>query len=339
MQKNITLEYRCKELVVELGLGTSDEVISAQPLAGGVASDIAMVDLGDHRICVKFALAKLKVAEDWYAPVHRNKAEYHWLRMAAEISPDSALKLLGRSEIQNGFAMEYLAGEDVYLWKIALLQAQPDNGEAVAVGDVIGQIHAASARSGFDTSPFENRDDFQALRLEPYLRFTATRHPALADHLNGLADRLYASQQVLVHGDVSPKNILFRAGKPVILDAECATMGDASFDVAFCLNHLLLKAVHMPASRHSLLAAVEGFWRAYSAHINWETPEALEARVSALLPMLMLARIDGKSPVEYLSDQSRQQVRDLATPLIEKPEERLSALTQHLDAKLEGTEL
>lgn len=338
-QKNITLEDRCRELLVELGLGTSDEIVSAKPLAGGVASDIAVVDLGDRRICVKFALAKLKVAEDWFAPVHRNKAEYHWLRTAAEISPDTSLKLLGRSEIQNGFAMEYLDGDDVYLWKTALLQAQPDNGEAAAVGAAIGQIHAASAMPGFDTCPFENRDDFHALRLEPYLRFTATRHPALVDHLNSLADRLYASHQVLVHGDVSPKNILFRAGKPAILDAECATMGDASFDVAFCLNHLLLKAVHMPASRQNLLAAIGSFWGAYSAHINWEVPDVLEARVSALLPMLMLARIDGKSPVEYLSDQSRQQVRDLATPLIGNPVTRLSALIETLDAKLEGTDL
>ena len=334
-QTEITLETRCKNLITELDLGAADDVVAVQPLTGGVASDIAMIDLGDRRICVKFALGKLKVAEDWYAPVHRNKAEYNWLKTAASILPETAIKLYGRSEVDNGFAMEYLDGSDVYLWKAALLQAQPDKGEAADVGDVIGKIHASSAAPGFDVSPFQNREDFHALRLEPYLRFTATRHPALAHRLNDLADMLYASNQVLVHGDVSPKNILFRAGKPIILDAECATMGDASFDVAFCLNHLVLKAIHLPATRSVLLKAVEGFWKAYASHVDWEDPDALQARVCALLPMLMLARVDGKSPVEYLSETDRQRVRDLAIPLIETPETRLSAIVQKLTSHLE----
>jgi len=321
--------------VVELGLGSVDDVVSVQPLTGGVASDIAMIDLGDRRICVKFALGKLKVAEDWHAPVHRNKAEYNWLKTAASILPDTTIKLYGRSEVDNGFAMEYLDGDDVYLWKAALLNAQPDKGEAVDVAEVIGRIHKTSAASGFDASPFQNRDDFHALRLEPYLRFTATRHPALAARLNDQADMLYASDQVLVHGDVSPKNILFRGGKPIVLDAECATMGDPSFDVAFCLNHLVLKAIHIPQTRSALLASVVEFWNAYATHVDWEDPDTLQARISALLPMLMLARVDGKSPVEYLSEPDRQRVRDLSIPLIEAPVARLSDIVQSLTSSLE----
>ncbi|NRB15950.1 MAG: aminoglycoside phosphotransferase family protein, partial [Rhizobiales bacterium] len=324
----------CKKLVVELGVGTADDVVSVQQLTGGVASDIAMVDLGDRRICVKFALEKLKVAEDWHAPVHRNKAEYYWLQVAASVSPETAVKLYGRSETANGFAMEFLDGKDVYLWKDALLDTAPDKGEASTVGEVLGKIHAVSALANFDSSPFQNRDDFRALRLEPYLNFTATRHPNLAKQLNGLADNLYDANDVLIHGDVSPKNILFRSGRPIILDAECATMGDASFDVAFCLNHLVLKAVHMPASRKALLAAVTDFWKSYKLHVDWENIGKLEARICALLPALMLARIDGKSPVEYLSDANQHKVRDFAVRLIVNPVPNLASFLDILALNL-----
>jgi aminoglycoside phosphotransferase (APT) family kinase protein len=331
-------DQRSTALVEELGLARPGEIIAVRPLGGGVASDIAVVSLADRDICIKFALPRLKVAEDWRAPVHRNRAEYAWLSFAGTVAPKSVPRLLGISTDLHGFAMEYFAGTDIYLWKAALLKEAPDLGEAERVGDVLGRIHAASTRPDFDRSPFFNRDDFRALRLEPYLTFTAARHPDLAAKLIALADRLYRSEITLVHGDVSPKNILFRGADPILLDAECATMGDPCFDVAFCLNHLVLKAVHLPASRDRLLAAIERFRAAYCPHIAWEEPRAMEKRVAALLPALMLARVDGKSPVEYLSEKSRATVRALATPLITRPVATLGELVAMLKAELNDVE-
>jgi aminoglycoside phosphotransferase (APT) family kinase protein len=328
------LAQKCRELVLELKLGTAKSVGAITPLTGGVSSDIAKIEVGDASYCAKFALAKLKVAADWQAPVHRNKAEYEWLKVAAEILPESALTLFGRSETLHGFAMEFLTGGNVYLWKTALLDGQDNRGEAATVGDMLGRIHAASVAEDFDTSPFQNRDDFHALRIEPYLLFTASRHPNLAKALTKIADELYASNQVLIHGDVSPKNILLRGQQPIILDAECATMGDSSFDVAFCLNHLLLKSLYLPQSRGWLLQSVLDFWNSYAAHINWETSDALEARICRLLPALMLARVDGKSPVEYLDAQQGEQVRQLAIPLIQSPLPSLAALTHFTSTQL-----
>jgi aminoglycoside phosphotransferase (APT) family kinase protein len=244
------LENRCRRLLEYLGLAEAGVSMSVQPLSGGVASDIARIDLGAGMYCAKFALAKLRVKADWFAPVHRNAAEFEWLNRAARVVPGNVPCLFGRSVRENGFVMEYLDGSDIFLWKAALLAGQPPAGEAAAVADVLGRIHAASAQPEFDTSPFQNRDDFRALRLEPYLGFTATRHPDLAANLAALEQALYGARTVLVHGDVSPKNILLRSGAPIFLDAECATMGDAAFDLAFCLNHLVLKAVHLsPACR------------------------------------------------------------------------------------------
>lgn len=331
------LAARCRALLEELGIGRAEAVTEIEPLSGGVASDIARVRVAGDDICVKFALPRLRVAAEWQAPVHRSAAEYAWLTVAAQVAPESAIRLLGQSQVLNGFAMEFLRGDDVTLWKAALLAEAPDRGEAEAVGAVLGRIHRASAEAGFDTAPFQNRDDFRALRIEPYLTFTASRHPALATALNDLADRLYKSDRILVHGDVSPKNILFRKQGPVILDAECATMGDPSFDPAFCINHLLLKAVHLPASRQRLLASIGRFWRAYGAHVTWEPPATLEARVCHLLPALMLARVDGKSPVEYLTEESRTTVRNLATTGLMHPTETLKAFVDWIDRELKET--
>jgi Phosphotransferase enzyme family len=313
------IESRCIALIEELGLGRADEVVAVVPLTGGVASDIARVELGSRQFCVKFALGKLRVAASWHAPVHRNRAEYAWLGFAQSVKHGCAPGLHGCSETLHGFAMDYLSGGDVYLWKSAMLEGASHGEESAGVAAVLGSIHAASAQPAFDRSPFENRDDFLAIRLEPYLSFTSTRHACIAERLNELASRFHKADIALVHGDVSPKNILIRSGTPVFLDAECATMGDPAFDVAFCLNHLIIKALHLPASRNALLKSVPVFWNAYAAQVSWEDAGAVGARVAELIPALMLGRVDGKSPVEYLNDEERHTLRTIAIPLIADP--------------------
>ena len=330
------LRERCESLVQELGLAKPEDVLEVIPLTGGVASDIAMVDLGNRKICVKFALPKLKVAADWRAPVHRNAAEYAWLKVAAQTFPRSSVELFGRSDAAYGFAMEFLDGIDVFLWKDHLLREEADRGEAAKVAELLGKIHAASVLPTFDQEPFHNRDDFHALRIEPYLSHTRKAFPSLALHIAPLETMLYDSNQVLVHGDASPKNILFRGGAPIMLDAECATMGDACFDPAFCLNHLILKAIHLPNSRDRLLSQVMAFWAAYSAQVDWEDPIELEHRVCALLAVLMLARVDGKSPVEYLSSKARQTVRDVSIPLITSPVARVDQFVDQVATGVSG---
>jgi Ser/Thr protein kinase RdoA (MazF antagonist) len=122
----------------------------------------------------------------------------------------------------------------------------------------------------------------------------------------------------LVHGDVSPKNILVDpAGRPVLLDAECAWWGDPAFDLAFCLNHLLLKCLWTPSAREGFGRCFDALAAAYLARVDWEEPAALESRAAALLPGLLLARVDGKSPVEYLgAEAQRETVRRCARQLL-----------------------
>ena len=329
------LEKRCAALLETLGIASAHDIQSATPLTGGVASDIAVVKLADRAVCVKFALPKLRVAADWFAPVHRNAAEYAWLEVAAQIAPESAVEVYGLSEDLHGFAMEFLEPASNYLWKLALLREDEDKGEAAKVGDLIGRIHQVSAQPDFDSAYFQNRDDFRALRIEPYLTYLQSVYPELDNQLGSISNTLYETSKVLIHGDVSPKNILFRSGSPIILDAECATMGDACFDVSFSLNHLILKAVHLPKSRQRLLQDALKLWEAYSAYIDWESPEELESRICHLLPALMLARVDGKSPVEYLDEAHRVCVRQISRALIKHPKSSLFDLIATIRSDLQ----
>jgi aminoglycoside phosphotransferase (APT) family kinase protein len=174
---------------------------------------------------------------------------------------------------------------------------------------------------------FDSEENFRALRLDPYLITTARRHPTVAPYLTELAERTAATRIALVHGDVSPKNILVGPNGPVLLDAECAWYGDPAFDLAFCLNHLLLKCIVRPDRQEALMASFAALAEAYLAQVDWEAPSALEARAAQLLPALLLARVDGKSPVEYLTQETdRVRVRNAALAMLQAPAQELAAI-------------
>jgi aminoglycoside phosphotransferase (APT) family kinase protein len=220
--------------------------------------------------------------------------------------------------------MDYLAPHDHPLWKAQLLAGIVDVDFATAVGRDLAIIHARSAVDPSIPIAFANDDTFEAIRIEPYLRATGRAHPKLAARFDELAHRTLTTKRALVHGDISPKNILHGAAGPVFLDAECAWFGDPAFDLAFCLNHLLLKGAREGVDRARYIAAFSAMTSAYLARVNWESATDIEARAAALLPALFLARIDGKSPVEYLTRESeRAAVRRCAIPLIADPPSRL----------------
>ncbi len=132
-----------------------------------------------------------------------------------------------------------------------------------------------------------------------------------------------------MHGDVSPKNILVGPAGPVFLDAECAWWGDPAFDLAFCLNHLLLKCLWTPRARDGFLACFDAMADTYRAGVRWEAADALDARAAHLLPGLFLARVDGKSPVEYITtDADKDRVRRVARALLIAPPARLDVIRQ-----------
>ena len=305
----------------ELGLAGS-EPLSGEPLTGGVSSDIWRIDTAAGPICAKRALPKLRVAADWRAPIERNGFEAGWMRVAAAAVPGCAPQVLGQHPRLGVLAMSYLPHHA--LWKQQLRDGHAELDTAAAVGRALVRIHAHSAARPALAQEFASQAIFFDIRLEPYLLATADVHADLAPQLRALVQATQAHGKALVHGDVSPKNILVDGHTPVFLDAECAVWGDPAFDLAFCLNHLLLKCLWVPAASDGFLACFDRLAQAYREGVDWEAVDELENRAARLLPGLMLARVDGKSPVEYLVDETpRRTVRRAARALLAAPVPRL----------------
>jgi len=306
------------------GLVKPGQVPAAEPLAGGVSSDIWKIDLGNAVICVKRALPRLRVAQIWEAPVERNRYERLWMETAARIVPGIVPRVLAGDD-GGFFAMAYLDPAAFPLWKTELAAGRAEPAFASRVADALACIHSATANNKEIAARFANDAGFHAIRLEPYLLATGRTHPDLADRLGELARLTAETRLALVHGDVSPKNILVGPDGPVLLDAECAWYGDPAFDAAFCLNHLLLKCLWAPAAATRLLECFDGFADTYLAGVGWEPRQRIEARIASLLPGLLLARVDGKSPVEYITaDADKNKVRRVAGALLRDPVARLA---------------
>jgi aminoglycoside phosphotransferase (APT) family kinase protein len=312
-----------------MGLLAAGADARGKRLTGGVSSDIWCIDLPAGPVCVKRALSKLRVAADWQASVERNRYEARWMQRANAAVPGSAPKLLGVDEATGALAMQFLPADRYALWKTQLRDGDADPEFAAEVADTLVRIHGSTAASPSIAVDFPTDRIFYDIRLEPYLVAIARAHPDLAQRLHDLVSATQGSRHALVHGDVSPKNILRGPGGPVFLDAECAWWGDPAFDLAFCLNHLLLKCLWTPSAIPGFLACFDALAAAYISRVDWEPPAALGARAAHLLPGLFLARVDGKSPVEYITaEQDRNHVRRTARALLAHPVEALGDVRQ-----------
>jgi aminoglycoside phosphotransferase (APT) family kinase protein len=318
-------DARLVDALCRAGLIGSLAEANFEALSGGVSSDIWKVTTPARTFCVKRALAKLRVAADWSAPVERNRYEVAWIRIAHGIVPGAVPEILHHDEAEMLCAMSYLDPADHRLWKGELREGRADPLAAAEVGRRLGRIHAATANDPDLAEVFPRHDIFHAIRLEPYLEATAAAHPDLREVLFGLSRRTGETRIAMVHGDISPKNILLGPAGPVFLDAECACIGDPAFDIAFCLNHLLLKCLWNPGAREGFHACFEAMAGAYLEAVQWEPVAAIEARAASLLPGLFLARVDGKSPAEYIrSDADRNRIRRCARALLQSPPLHLS---------------
>ena len=318
--------------LIDAGLVERGTATLWTPLTGGVSSDIWRVDAGSKSWCVKRALAKLKVAAEWKAPVERNAFEWDYMQVASAIAPGHVPHPIAHDKARGLFAMAWLAPDQHRLWKSELLAGRVDVGDAAAMGNLLGRIHSATARDPSLAERFATDTSFHALRIDAYLLATARAHPDLAPLIEPIASQTAQTKRVLVHGDVSPKNIMLGPDGPILLDAECAWFGDPAFDLAFCLNHLLIKRLVVTSAEAALAASFDALATAYLAHVDWEEPSAVEARAATLLPVLALARVDGKSPVEYLDEAQRATLRGMARRAIQSDSTGLQACASSMFA-------
>lgn len=302
------------------GLIGSPEEVEVHVLEGGVSNRTVLVHRGHGRSWVlKQALGKLRVEVDWFSDPARIHREALGLRWLARLTPEGSVPTFLFEDFDHHLLGMTAVPQPHVNWKDLLLDGVVDPGIVEEFGRLLAKLHRLGDRPDLP-SAFADRQFFDALRLEPYYAFTATRVPAAAPFLRRLVRTTRERSDTLVHGDYSPKNMLIHRGKCVLLDHEVVHVGDPAFDVGFGLTHLLSKAHHLAGRRERFVAAACLFWRTYDAALGhapaWR--QGLEGRVVAHALGCLLARVAGRSPLEYLTAAERVRQREVVVGLIDR---------------------
>jgi 5-methylthioribose kinase len=312
------------------GLVDERAVVTATPMGGGISNAVLLVetDLGD-RVVIKQARDRLDVSADWHIDRRRAINEAHCLRYLDEILPDGSVPRVLFTDEQESMIGMTVAPAGGAIWKQQLLGGQVSRATARAVGRLLAIIHAVSADDPRIPREFDNGDLLEQGRVDPYHRAAAAAHPRLAGVIEAEIERLKATRRALVLGDVSPKNIFVYPDRVLFFDVEIAHWGDPAFDVAFCLTHLILKALVLREHREPLLRAAAELWASYRVGVPaWP---GYDGDVIAELGCLLLARVDGKSPVEYLHGEADcDLVRGVAGRVLRQPPASIRALLGEL---------
>lgn len=317
-------EQNAAEILHARGHLPSTKDVRVRELSGGVSNAVFLVETPNDRFVVKQARGKLRVQADWQCSVERIWREVEVLEATAGLLQDwkhalaSVPQLLWKDELLYSYAMTAAAANS-RTWKEELMEGVDDDLLASAAGVLLGRIHSHSWHNAELASRFKDRTYFAQLRLEPYYLVAAQNYPSLANRLYDLVDQTWREQHALVHGDFSPKNILISAAGPMLIDFEVGHYGDPAFDIGFCLTHLVLKAIHFPQREKQLLQMADAFrLQAIAGHlgkIKSDEWSALESRGIQHLAGCLVARVHGKSPVDYLTPPEQLRAVQLSEKL------------------------
>ncbi len=298
-----------------------DEAPRLRTLPGGVSNRAVLVERPSGEAWViKQALAKLRVAVDWFSSPARIEREALGLRWLAQLAPPGTITPLVFEDRDRFILAMEAVPQPHDNWKTLLLAGRVNPDHAAQFGHLLGTVHRRAADDATIIADFDDRSFYDSLRLEPYYRYAAAHVPAAAPFIAALLDETWATRLTLVHGDYSPKNILVRRGRLILLDHEVAHYGDPAFDLGFGLTHLLSKAHHLPAQRVDLAAAAATFWREYTTALG-EPPwrAGLEERAARHTLACLLARVAGRSPLEYLDAAERARQQAVVVELLQRP--------------------
>ena len=325
------------------GMNPDGAVLSLEKLAGGVSNRTVLVRFPDGRAWVlKQALPKLRVAVDWFSDPERIHREALALQWYARLAPRGAVPAFIFEDREH----HLLGMEAVPLphrnWKTALLSGDLQRDHFKQFGTLLGLVHRQAAAHPELRREFADTSFFESLRLEPYYLYSAEQVPEAADFLHRLVADTRARPVTLVHGDYSPKNVLLRDDRLVLLDYEVAHFGDPAFDLGFSLAHFCSKAHHLPDLRSAFAGVAEIYWQTYCETIGIDRRDAdagwaqgLEARVVRHTLGCLLARVAGRSPLEYLDGDERARQRAAVISLISSPAATVAGLISEFLARLE----
>lgn len=319
--------------VKDLGL-LGATTATASFLSGGVSNVVLAVDDGQRRVVVKQSLGRLRVRDEWHAPRERVIAEAAALDTARRLTPTRVPLVVHRDQTSNVIVIE-AAPRDWRDWKTQLLRGDVAPSVGRHLGEVLGRWHRLTV--GRELPPeISGQSSFDVLRVEPYYRTAARRRPEVSQRILSLADEMTGRQVCLVHGDFSPKNVLVGPSADGVglwvIDFEVAHRGDPVFDLAFMASHLTLKAIHRPAWAPVYDAYLRDFLGAYVREVQGgdeSTAKVLAPRWPYLLShvgALLVARVVGRSPAEYLTAEEQDVALALGTRLLQRAPDGLDGL-------------
>lgn len=310
-------------------------------LRGGVSNRTVFVErTSGESFVLKQALPKLRVQVNWECDPRRAHREALALRVLERFAPAGAITPLRFEDEAHHLLAMAAVPPPHEIWKSLLLAGQVDPGHVRQFGELLGRVHRESAKHLAELpADLLDRSFFEALRIEPYYAFAATRNPVAAPFYSTLIAETRAQQVALVHGDYSPKNILVHRERLVLLDHEVAHVGDPAFDVGFALTHLLSKALHLPAQREALLGVAIVFWETWRQAAGQVAAAAgISSRAVRHTLGCLLARVDGRSPLEYLAPAERDQQRAVVLALMQRPPEDVGELVRQFGGALRSCE-
>ena len=265
--------------------------------------------------------------KEWFADTKRLRYEYLWLKHCKKIIPNSIPNIYQFSAKQDFLILEYLSEKNYTTLKLKLLKKDIDINVINKISKNLSKIHKESTGQFVKKKFINNSKNFYDLRLDAYFNEVGRVYPHLKKIIKNIIKNYKKYSSTLVHGDFSPKNILIFNKNIKYIDAETCNFGDPAFDVVYFGNHLLLKSIHIPDKKNKFIQSYENFFNTYLKSIKLSQRKNFIDRCIAMVPIMLLARIDGKSPVEYITKKNiKNKIRLLSFNLINDPPESLEYL-------------
>ncbi|MDR1317721.1 MAG: phosphotransferase, partial [Spirochaetales bacterium] len=241
-------------------------------------------------------------------------------------------------DADNYIMCRQAAPEECPMWKTQLLEGVLDFRIAQKSIETIVTVHNKTAADEEIRTTFGATDIFYSLRINPYIEFTVAKYPEFKKTADMVNQMLLNEKIALVHGDYSPKNILVSGENIFVLDMEVAHFGHPAFDLAFFLNHFLLKSIKNKMWSGAYLTMLSYMVNIYLNTITCINAQEMETLTVRTLAFLFLARVDGKSPAEYITaEKDKNLIRKIARVILKENlksfEEVISLVKAELNAR------
>ena len=308
-----------KKYLIKEGIADKADEPVVEPLSGGVSCNVWKIVLKNNRWVMKQALEKLKVEKDWFSDVERIHREHEVMEALDDFIPKGAIPKVLHVDYIDHIYMMTCAEEEAQTWKDILMKENFSIRVTANTANILREIHHHSnGISAADKAKFQDQKYFIQLRVDPFHRFLMQKYPELSSAIQKLIDEVTLQKTCLVHGDFSPKNILVGKDDNIMLiDFEVAHWGNPIFDVAYCIGHLMLKGWFLKKQKE-ILKLIEVFLAVYGRKVNNPIPH---------LGLMLLARMDGKSPVSYIREENmRDTIRKVAIKWIQEKDEETDIL-------------